>query len=128
MSQTKLKKEFVDAQRMKLLKLKTQLMNDIREKVKIEITDSEKDLSEEGEIAQTLTNQDLALRVHEVTLRKLREIELALQKIEMGSYGVCEETGDPIEMKRLERTPWARLCIAAAEEMERENSKYHRVS
>lgn len=127
MNEAGLTKKFVDEQREKLLKLKTTLMNEMKAKVKEEITDTEKDISEEGELAQTLTNQNVALRVHEQTLRKLREIDLALQKIEMGTYGVCEETGDPIEMKRLKRTPWARLSIAAAEELERESNKYHRV-
>ncbi len=120
-------KNFVNGQKEKLLKLKTKLMNDLKEKVKEEITETDKSITEEGELAQSLTTQNVALRMHDATLAKIREIEVALQKIVNGTYGVCEETGDPIEKKRLERAPWARLSIAAAEEYERENRKYHRV-
>ncbi len=120
-------KKFIATQREKLLKLKTKLMNNLKEKVKEEITDSDKSMTEEGEIAQSLTTQTLALRMHDVTLQKIRDIDIALQKIVSGEYGICEDTGEPIERKRLERAPWARLSIAAAEEHERENRKFHRV-
>jgi DnaK suppressor protein len=111
---------FIKEQKEKLVHMKTHLMNEMREKVKTEITDTEKDISEEGDLAQSLTNQEIALKVHDQTIRKVREIEIALQKIEMGSYGICEETGDPIEKKRLERIPWARISVAAQEELEKE--------
>ena len=49
----------------------------------------------------------------------LREIEAALERIENGTYGVCEKTGQPINVERLEAMPTARLCIEAQEEEER---------
>ena len=39
------------------------------------------------------------------------EIDAALQRIEEGSYGVCEVCGEPIGAERLSAIPWARLCI-----------------
>lgn len=49
----------------------------------------------------------------------LREIDAALQRIEDGTYGICEKTGKPIAKARLEAIPTARLCIEAQEEEER---------
>jgi DnaK suppressor protein len=49
----------------------------------------------------------------------LREIESALERIENGTYGLCEKTGQPINLARLEAIPTARLCIEAQEEEER---------
>ncbi len=49
----------------------------------------------------------------------LREIEAALERIEDGTYGICEMTGNPINADRLEAMPTARLCIEAQEEEER---------
>lgn len=44
---------------------------------------------------------------------QLVEIELAIHKIEEGTYGVCELTGRPIQMERLEAIPWARFTVEA---------------
>lgn len=50
---------------------------------------------------------------------ELSEIDHALQKIEDGSYGFCEESGEPIHPARLEAIPTARYTIAVQEKMER---------
>jgi len=49
----------------------------------------------------------------------LREIEAALERIEDGTYGLCEKTGKPINFERLEAMPTARLSVEAQEEEER---------
>ena len=41
----------------------------------------------------------------------LKDVEHALDKMEPGTYGVCERCGEPIGAERLEAIPWARLCI-----------------
>ena len=46
---------------------------------------------------------------------QLLEIELALSRLENGSYGFCEETEEPIEIERLRALPWTRLSIEGAE-------------
>lgn len=50
---------------------------------------------------------------------ELAEIDHALQKIEDGTYGFCEESGEPIHPARLEAVPTARYTIAVQEKMER---------
>lgn len=47
-------------------------------------------------------------------ISSLREVEHALEKLDAGSYGVCENCGQSIAMARLEAMPEARLCIACA--------------
>jgi DnaK suppressor protein len=46
---------------------------------------------------------------------QLTEIEMALSRIERGTYGICEETEEPIERERLLAIPWTRLSIEGAE-------------
>ncbi len=46
---------------------------------------------------------------------QLLEIESALSRIERGTYGICEETEEPIEVERLLAIPWTRLSIEGAE-------------
>lgn len=45
----------------------------------------------------------------------LRQVEEALGRIDEGSYGVCDECGQPISLKRLEAVPWALYCISCQE-------------
>ncbi len=49
------------------------------------------------------------------------EVSEALERFEEGSYGVCEETEEPIGFKRLQAQPWTRLSIDAQSELERRN-------
>jgi RNA polymerase-binding protein DksA len=54
--------------------------------------------------------------------KMLRLLDQALERIENGTYGYCQETSAPIEFKRLEAIPHARLCIAAKKRHEEENN------
>lgn len=56
----------------------------------------------------------------------LAEIEAALQRITDGTYGICEETGQPISKARLEAKPWARFTIEVARERDRRAQGLHR--
>ena len=62
--------------------------------------------------------QEFTLGLVETERRLLREINLALAKIQNGTYGICEGTGKPISKARLEVQPWARYSIEYAKQME----------
>ncbi len=55
--------------------------------------------------------------------KQIFEIEAALSRIERGTYGICEETGEPISLERLLAIPWTRLSIEGAEIRESGGSK-----
>jgi len=63
--------------------------------------------------------QDLAVGLMDSQRRILHEIDCALDRIEQGTYGVCEGTGKPISRARLEAVPWARYCIEYERMIER---------
>jgi len=54
----------------------------------------------------------------------IAKIDQAVKKIRNGTYGYCEETGEPIGLKRLIARPIATLCIAAQEKHEKEEKIY----
>ena len=54
---------------------------------------------------------------------QLSEIESALARIERGTFGICEETGEPISLERLLAIPWTRLSIEGAEIRESQGSR-----
>jgi len=62
--------------------------------------------------------QEFALGLMDSERRILHEIDAALQRIQDGTYGICEGTGEPIPRPRLEAQPWARYCVEYARKIE----------
>lgn len=114
-------KDFLEVQKMKLLSLRNDLINQIKSKSLDDLHVPSDEIIEDGDQASTYLHQNVTFGLRERELRRLREIEYALSRIGSGTYGMCEEYDVPIEKKRLEKMPWARLCIEAAEEIERES-------
>lgn len=75
--------------------------------------------------ASVETDRALELRTRDRARKLIGKINQALQRIENGTYGFCEETGEPIGLKRLEARPIATLSIEAQERHER-MEKIHR--
>jgi DnaK suppressor protein len=65
------------------------------------------------------TDQALELRTRDRMRKLIAKIDAALRRIETGDYGYCEETGEPIGIKRLEARPVATLSLEAQERHER---------
>ncbi len=69
--------------------------------------------------ASVETDRALELRTRDRARKLISKIEQALQRVENGSYGYCEDTGEPIGLQRLEARPIATLSIEAQERHER---------
>lgn len=65
------------------------------------------------------TDRALELRTRDRARKLISKIDQALERIENGTYGYCEETGEPITLRRLEARPIATLSIEAQERHER---------
>ncbi len=59
--------------------------------------------------------RELALRSLEAASARRREARAALQRIQQGTYGICQECDEPISPARLAALPWAALCIRCQE-------------
>lgn len=70
------------------------------------------------------TDKALDLRTKDRARKLISKIDDALKRIEDGSYGYCEETGEPIGLERLEARPVATLSIEAQERHERMEKTY----
>ncbi|QDO99403.1 RNA polymerase-binding protein DksA [Ferrovibrio terrae] len=82
----------------------------------------QEDTSQEPDIADrasTETDRSLELRTRDRQRKLIAKIDAAMKRIDDGSYGYCEETGEPISLKRLEARPIATLSIEAQERHER---------
>ncbi|HRP12338.1 MAG TPA: RNA polymerase-binding protein DksA [Terricaulis sp.] len=75
--------------------------------------------------ATSETDRGLELRTRDRQRKLIAKIDQALRRIEDGSYGYCEETGEPISLSRLEARPIATLSLEAQERHER-RERVHR--
>ena len=74
--------------------------------------------------ASSYTEKNVELRAINRQIKLISKIDSALKKIQEGTYGFCEDTGEPIGLKRLIARPVATLCIAAQEKHEKEEKVY----
>ena len=74
--------------------------------------------------ASSYTEKNVEMRAINRQIKLIAKIDGALKKIQDGTYGFCEETAEPIGLKRLMARPVATLCIAAQEKHEKEEKVY----
>ena len=74
--------------------------------------------------ASSETDRAIELRARDRQRKLISKIDAALSRIDEGTYGFCEETGDPISLKRLDARPIATLSIEAQERHERREKVY----
>ena len=104
--------------RRKLLAWKDEILRESRETLAALQTESENhpDLADR---ASSETDRAIELRARDRQRKLITKIEAALTRIEDGTYGYCEETGDPISLKRLDARPIATLSLEAQERHKR---------
>ena len=73
---------------------------------------------DEGDLAVSELSLSMTLRLQERQTQLLQKIDRALGKIEDGSFGLCEQCDEPLNIARLKARPVATLCIACKEEQE----------
>lgn len=107
--------------RVKLLKVRQESMNGLQALNPSLATEM---VGDEADLASAHISQTQALNQRDKFIAKIKEIDDALARLENGSYGICEETEELIEEKRLIAIPWTRLSLEGAESREREQKRY----
>lgn len=115
-------KTLVQECRGKLLKTKEEILNRVQE-VRKDLYFEDKGGDEADQTARILNEKEI-LTLHDRLRGQLFEIEQALSRIEIGTFGVCEETEEVIEPERLKAIPWTRLSIEGAEMRESMKKRY----
>ena len=113
-------KRFLQQQKQLLLKAREELLGHMRSMDPDELKVVPEDQLEDGDIAAQSLIQNVSIGLRARDLERLKEINFALERIEQGTYGICEDTEEPIERKRLQKMPWARLSLEAQIQRERE--------
>ena len=104
--------------RQKLLRWRDELLNEANE-TRNHLQEDSLGQSDIADRASAETDRSLELRTRDRARKLISKIDEALERLEDGSYGYCEETDEPIGLKRLEARPIATLSVEAQERHER---------
>mgnify|MGYP000039946612 CR=1 FL=1 len=108
----------------KLLVERERLLNAANSSRKNEFSIATDDLADEADLTSVELTQGVVFTLREKEQRTLADIDEALQRMEDGTYGSCEDCDDPISARRLEIFPTAKLCITHQEEREKKKKFY----
>jgi DnaK suppressor protein len=115
--------QFLERQRERLVGLRDELVR-IREGMAADEKDlgeSEGDTTQDsGDLSQDMFTREMDASIGEQAERRLGEVDRALQKIEEGTYGLSDESGEPIPRGRLEAVPEAARTVEEQQRFEQE--------
>jgi DnaK suppressor protein len=124
LANNELDKEFVEKQRERLEELRAELAGVVRglEDDQRSQSEDEGDFTEHdaGDMSQSLYDREVEATLEQNIENRLQYVDRALQKIEEGTYGICDDTGEPIPRGRLEAMPEAIYTVEAQQRRERE--------
>ncbi len=109
--------------RQKLLRWRAEILEDANQT----ITNLQEETVQEPDIADrasTESERALELRTRDRQRKLISKIDSAIRRIDEGLYGFCDETGEPISLRRLEARPVATLSLEAQERHERREKVY----
>jgi DnaK suppressor protein len=109
--------------RRKLLDWKEDILRESRETL-LNLQEENHALADVADRASNETDRSLELRTRDRQRKLIAKIDAALARIDEGTYGYCEETGEPISLRRLDARPIATLSIEAQERHERRERVY----
>ncbi len=115
-----LSKAELDKFQQRLLELREEVSTRIRNRADTTRVENFSELTEEIDQANHATEEAFNMRLLDKEVKLLREIETALTKFELGTYGICQGTEEQIERKRLDARPWTRYSVAYKEQLERD--------
>jgi RNA polymerase-binding protein DksA len=99
-----------------LLKARAQALQDsITAGLREAQADREREVGDAGDESVRLHDRDLSTHIGEADAARLLEIEQAQVRLTEGTYGICEDCGEPIDPERLELVPEARRCAPCQE-------------
>ena len=110
--------------RRKLLNWRSDLLADSKDTIE-GLQDGTRNIPDVADRASEETDRALELRTRDRQRKLVSKIDSALRRVDEGEYGYCEDTGEPISLKRLDARPIATLSLEAQERHER-REKVHR--
>lgn len=118
-------KSLTPVQQKELIQILEDTRKELQDKLKKRRggTTAEQTPGDEADLASEDAEISLETRLMDRDAKLLREVERALEKVQAGTYGLCEGTDEPIGYARLKLRPWTRYSVTYKEELEREEKR-----
>ena len=111
-------KETIDLYRKRLLKMRENILNKAKKLKEDSYNLGTDGIQDMADAASNTYNADILMSISDNDLTILKDIDNSLDKLNKGTYGICEECEEKISEKRLEANPVARYCITCKRQME----------
>jgi DnaK suppressor protein len=105
-----------------LLSIKTSTLAGLDAKAEV-LTNPQRTCEEDQ--AQHSLSEAVSLRLNGLQYMQLRQIQEALDRLQLGDYGICLSCEEPIPLKRLKALPWAKYCVPCQEKVAEESTGQH---
>jgi DnaK suppressor protein len=115
----KLDKRALERFKKLLLKEREQLFGNVKQMHESSKEMGQNGIQDIGDEAANIYNRHILLTLNENDRFLLKEVDEALDRIKTSTYGICDECGEPIGLKRLEVKPVAKYCVPCKEKMEK---------
>ncbi len=102
-----------------LLKEREKIMGDVKHIYESTQEVGQDGIQDIGDEAANIYNKQILLTLNENERMRLKDVDESLDRIENGTYGICEECGEPIGLKRLEVKPVAKYCVPCLTKIEK---------
>ncbi len=111
-------KQTIELYRKRLLKMRENILNKAKKLKEDSYNLGTDGIQDMADAASNTYNADILMSISDNDLTILKDIDNSLDKLNKGTYGICEECEEKISEKRLEANPVARYCITCKRQME----------
>jgi DnaK suppressor protein len=111
--------EQLEAARERLLRLRLEVMREVRNAVDASREMGQDSVPDIGDMSANTYSRDVLLNLSENQRQKIRDIDVALERLAQGEYGICARCGDEIAPRRMEVRPFSRYCIDCKTDVEK---------
>jgi len=115
----KLDKKTIAKFKKLLFKQREEIVGEVKQMVESSKEMGQDGIQDIGDEAANIYNKQVLLSLNENERIRLQEVDESLDRIENGTYGICEECGGPISLKRLEVRPVAKYCVPCLTKLEK---------
>ncbi len=115
----KLDKKTIAKFKKLLLKQREEIVGEVKQMVESSKEMGQDGIQDIGDEAANIYNKQVLLSLNENERIRLQEVDESLDRIENETYGICEECGGPISLKRLEVRPVAKYCVPCLTKLEK---------
>lgn len=109
----------LETARERLLRMRLEVMREVRSAADASREMGQDGVPDIGDMSANTYSRDLLLNLSENQRQKIRDIDVALERLAQGEYGICARCGDEIAPRRMEVRPFSRYCIDCKTDVEK---------